>query len=246
MKYKMNLNPSTPQPLYMQIRQMLKNDIQAGKYKPDEQIPTEAELCENYNVSRITIRKAIEELVNEGTLTRIPRRGTFVTSKKFHNELLSVSGFSEFSHQLGMIPNSRILRSEVIAASEEIAGHLQIEEGSPVLELERLMYVNDRPLFYDIAHYSLIRFPDLEKRISGGDSTYKILLEDYQTEIVSNDKIIDVMGATKEYAKLLACDIGANLFRILKIAFDANDKPVHLSRFMCETNKVNLTVHRAK
>lgn len=242
----MNLNPSTPQPLYMQIRQMLKNDIQQGKYKPDEQIPTEAELCETYNVSRITIRKAIEELVKEGTLTRIPRRGTFVASNKFHNELLSVSGFSEFSHQLGMIPNSRILRSEVITATKDMSDYLKVEEGSPILELERLMYVNDRPLFHDTAHYSLVRFPDLEKRIVGDESTYKILLEEYDTEIITNDKIIDVIGATKEYAKLLECDVGANLFRILKIAFDKKDKPVHLSTFMCETNKVNLTVHRAK
>jgi GntR family frlABCD operon transcriptional regulator len=242
----MSLNPSTPQPLYMQVRQMLKNDIQNGEYKPDEQIPTEAELCEIYNVSRITIRKAIEELVKEGALTRIPRRGTFVTSKKFHNELLSVSGFSEFSHQLGMIPNSRILRSEVIPAPEDVAKHLLVDEGSPVLVLERLMYVNDRPLFYDIAHYSLIRFPDLEKKIATDESTYKVLSEVYHTEIVSNDKIIDVIGATNDYAKLLECDLGANLFRILKIAFNANDEPVHLSTFMCETSKVNLTVHRAR
>ncbi|MBS4218471.1 transcriptional regulator PhoB [Bacillus sp. FJAT-49711] len=242
----MNLNPATPQPLYMQIRQMLKNNIQDGTYKQDEQIPTEAELCEMYNVSRITIRKAIEELVKEGLLTRIPRRGTFVTTNKFQNELLSVSGFSEFSHQLGMIPNSRILKSEVIPASEDIAEHLSIEVGSPILELERLMYVNDRPLFYDIAHYSLIRFPDLEKKITGNESTYKIFSEDYQTEIVSNDKIIDVIGATKEYAHLFGCDIGANLFRILKIAYDAKDEPVHLSTYMCETSKVNLTVHRTK
>ena len=108
------------------------------------------------------------------------------------------------------------------------------------------MYVDERPLFYDTAHYSLLRFPDLEKKIARDESTYKILLEDYHTEIVSNDKIIDVIGATKIYAKYLECDIGANLFRIVKIAFDANDQPVHLSTFMCETNKVNLTVHRAK
>jgi len=242
----MKLNPSTPQPLYMQIRQMLKNDIQSRKYQPEEQIPTEAELCEIYNVSRITVRKAIEELVKDGTLTRIPRRGTFVATNKFHNELLSVSGFSEFSHQLGMMHNSRILRSEVIAATKDVAERLKVEEGSPILELERLMYVNERPLFYDIAHYSLIHFPNLEKKITGDESTYRILQEEYGTEIVSNDKIIDVIGATSEYAKLLECDIGANLFRILKIAFDSNDEPVHLSTFMCETNKVTLTVHRAK
>jgi GntR family transcriptional regulator, frlABCD operon transcriptional regulator len=242
----MNLNPSTPQPLYRQIRQILKNDIEQGKYNPDEQIPTEAELCETYKVSRITIRKAIEDLVVEGILTRIPRRGTFVTSKKFQNELLSVSGFSEFSHQLGMIPNSRILRSEVVKASEDVAERLHISVDSPVLELERLMYVNNRPLFYDIAHFSLERFPDLEKKITSNESTYKILLEDYQTEIVSNDKVIEVIGATTGMAKLLECDLGANLFRIVKIAFDTNDEPIHLSTYMCETSKVSLTVHRAK
>lgn len=242
----MKLNSSTTQPLYMQIRQMLQDDIKEGKYKPEEQIPTEAELCDFYNVSRITIRKAIEDLVKEGSLTRIPRRGTFVTNQKFHNELISVSGFSEFSHQLGMIPNSRILKSEIIAASFEVANRLNIEEGSPVLELERLMYVNDHPLFYDIAYYSLLRFPNLEQKIAKDESTYKILLNEYRTEIVSNDKIIDVIGATSDFAKLLECDIGSNLYKIVKIAFDSNDEPVHLSTFVCETKKVNLTVHRAR
>ncbi|CAH0316657.1 putative HTH-type transcriptional regulator YurK [Peribacillus simplex] len=104
------------------------------------------------------------------------------------------------------------------------------------------LYVDDRLLFYDTAHYSLISFPDLVKKIERDESTYKILLEDYHKEIVSNDKIIDVIGATKNYAKFLECDIGANLFRILMITFDTNDQPVHLSTFMCETNMVNLTV----
>jgi len=145
-----------------------------------------------------------------------------------------------------MIPNSRILRSEVIPASKDVAEHLKVEEGSRVLELERLMYVNERPLFYDIAHYSLTRFPDLEKKIATDESTYKVLSKDYNTEILSNDKIIDVIGATKVYANYLECDIGANLFKILKIAYDSNEEPVHLSTFMCETSKVTLTVHRTK
>ncbi|WP_309487760.1 UTRA domain-containing protein [Bacillus sp. SD075] len=61
-----------------------------------------------------------------------------------------------------------MLRSEVIPAPKDVAGHLLIDEGSPVFELERIMYVNDRPLFYDTAHYSLIRFPDLEKEECNG------------------------------------------------------------------------------
>jgi GntR family frlABCD operon transcriptional regulator len=65
-------------------------------------------------------------------------------------------------------------------------------------------------------------------------------------EILSNDKTIDVIGATKVYASYLECDIGANLFKILKIAYDSIEEPVHLSTFMCETSKVTLTVHGTK
>jgi GntR family frlABCD operon transcriptional regulator len=240
----MSINHAT-QPFYMQIRQMIQEDINSGKYKPDEKLPTEAELCEMYQVSRITIRKAIKNLVDEGSLVRIQGKGTFVTSKKIKNELLSVSGFSEFSHQLGLLPDSRILRSNVISASQEISESLQVKKDSPVLELVRLMYVDGKPLFYDQAYYSLLRFPDLEKKIGLKVSTYQILKEDYQTEISTNDKVIDVILANKEIADLLQCETGATLFRIEKTAFDHNKRSVHLSIFMCATNKVSLTVHHS-
>lgn len=241
----MGVTPDTSQPLYLQIRQIMKEEINRGKYQMDQKMPTEAELCEIYQVSRITIRKAIEDLVKDGTLIRRQGKGTFVTSKKIENELLSVSGFSEFSHQLGATPHSRVLSSQVIQATEEIASRLGIDKDSPVLELERLMYVNDRPLFYDKAHYSLLRFPDLEKKIGQRDSTYKILQEDYNTKISTNDKIIDVIFAPKEIAQYLECDPGTSLFRITKTAYDVKDNLVHLSTFLCETSKVSLTVHRA-
>jgi GntR family frlABCD operon transcriptional regulator len=240
----MSINHAT-QPFYMQIRQMIHEDINSGKYKPDEKLPTEAELCEMYQVSRITIRKAIKTLVDEGSLVRIQGKGTYVTSKKIKNELLSVSGFSEFSHQLGMIPDSRIIRSNVIQANQEMSERLQVKKDSPILELVRLMYVDRRPLFFDQAYYSLLRFPDLEKKIGLQESTYQILKEEYQTEITTNEKLIDVILANKEIANLLQCETGATLFRIEKIAFDHNDQSVHLSIFMCETNKVSLTVHRS-
>ncbi|MDO7907134.1 UTRA domain-containing protein [Paenibacillus sp. JX-17] len=231
------------QPLYGQIRQKIINDIHNGTYATNQKIPTEAELCKQYQVSRITIRKAVEDLVKDGRLTPIPGKGTFVTAPKVHNELVSVSGFAEFSSHLGAKSDSRIIRSAVISAPPSIAERLGIEEGAPVFELERVMSVNERPLFHDVAHYSLDRFPGLELKIQPETSTYSVLKQDYHTLITSNDKLIDVVSADTVIASHLECDPGAILFRIQKTAYGEDKRPVHLSTFMCETSKVSLTVH---
>ncbi|GCE45905.1 GntR family frlABCD operon transcriptional regulator [Thermosporothrix hazakensis] len=232
-------------PLYVQIRQLLQEDIQNGRYKPEERLPTEAELCEMYNVSRITIRKAISDLVDDGTLTRKPGKGTFVTSRKIRNELLSVSGFADFSAELGKKSGSRIISSQIVPATEADARTLRIAAGDPLLRLVRLLYVDDRPLFLDIAFYPLQHFPGLEQKIGEGVSTYHVLHDVYGVDIESNEKVIDVVFARKEEADLLGCDAGSTLFKIEKVAYDAHDRPVHTSTFMCETNKVSLTVQRA-
>ncbi|QBD83467.1 transcriptional regulator PhoB [Ktedonosporobacter rubrisoli] len=241
----MNLKSASMAPLYVQVRQLLKEDIMQGRYKPEEQLPTEAELCDMYQVSRITIRKAIADLVNDGTLTRKQGKGTFVTSKKIRNELLSISGFSEFSAELGKKPGSRIISSSIVEADEILAQALRGSIGDALLRLVRLLYVDERPLFLDIAHYPLARYPGLEQRIGEIQSTYNFLHEQYGIEIASNEKVIDVIFARKEEAQLLECEPGATLFKIEKIAYDVVDVPVHTSTLFCETNKVSLSVQRA-
>src|SRR5579875_522286 len=99
----MSLNNSSATPLYMQLKKYIEEDIRNGKYKMEEQLPTEPELCDMYNVSRVTVRRAITELVKEGVLQRLWGKGTYVTGAKIPNELISVSGFSEFSVDLGRV-----------------------------------------------------------------------------------------------------------------------------------------------
>ncbi|MGQ7092503.1 DNA-binding transcriptional regulator FrlR, partial [Escherichia coli] len=82
--------------LYATVRQRLLDDIAQGVYQAGQQIPTENELCTQYNVSRITIRKAISDLVADGVLIRWQGKGTFVQSQKVENALLTVSGFTDF------------------------------------------------------------------------------------------------------------------------------------------------------
>ncbi len=99
------LNNGSSKPLYIQLKQILTDDIKKGIYSPSIKLPTESELCSKYNVSRITVRKAILDLVDEGYLVRQQGKGTFVKSPKLKRELIAVNGYSEFMESTGKNQN---------------------------------------------------------------------------------------------------------------------------------------------
>lgn len=238
----MKLNSSGARPLYFQLKQMIKENINRGKYKPGQQLPTEAELCDEYGVSRITARRAILDLVEEGILFRQQGKGTFVSENKLKSELISVDGFSEFITGSGKIPNSQILSTSMASADEYAAKLLDVKEGAPLLMLHRLLYVNEEPFVIETSHYSLERFPNLEKYIGESTSTYSILKNRYNVKPTRNDRTIDVMFATEYEANLLKCTTGTILYKIEKITYDDDSNPIHISELLYQASKVKFTV----
>ncbi|UFJ39937.1 GntR family transcriptional regulator [Brevibacillus humidisoli] len=113
----MKLNKTSLKPLYEQLMDAIKKDINEGVYSIGAQLPAETELCEKYGVSRITTRRAITELVEQGILRKLHGKGTFVTSNKLKRELIAVNGFTEFLLQSGKDPHIRILSKKVVPAS---------------------------------------------------------------------------------------------------------------------------------
>jgi len=136
--------------LYATVRQRLLDDIAQGVYRPGQQIPTESELCTLYNVSRITIRKAISDLVNDGVLQRWQGKGTFVQSKKVENALLTVSGFTDFGVSQGKPTREEVIEQERINA-DPFCERLNIPGGSEIFRLLRVMYLDDEPLTGDVS-----------------------------------------------------------------------------------------------
>ena len=103
----------------------------------------------------ITVRKAILDLVEEGWLVRQQGKGTFVKSPKLKRELIAVNGYSEFMESTGKKPKHQILSHEIIEAPKSIAQKLRVDSESPVLELKRILFHDDQPLSFEIAHYPL-------------------------------------------------------------------------------------------
>ncbi|WP_410013242.1 GntR family transcriptional regulator [Sodalis sp. C49] len=227
--------------LYATVRQRILDDIEQGVYRPNQQIPTENELCILYDVSRITIRKAITDLVKDGVLIRWQGKGTFVQSKKVENELLTVSGFTDFGVLQGKEPREEVVKRELIPAGD-FSSRLEIDADSQIFKLVRVMYLEEEPLFIDYSYIPLARYPQFDQQYLPGTSTYHLLQERYQTQVVSDKKVIDIFHATKSEARRLQCELGEPLFRISKIAYDRQGRPVHCSDLFCRANRVRLTI----
>lgn len=125
-------------PLYAKISNDLRFKIYTNEWKVDEQIPTEMELCDTYNVSRITVRKAIDLLVQEGLLCRQRAVGTFVRSNNEQASLTSVKSFTQEMTDLGKEAHTLNASIHKIPASRKIANFLNIEMNAPVMNLRRV------------------------------------------------------------------------------------------------------------
>lgn len=141
------LNKKVPVPLYYQLKQLLLEEIQSGNFSENDCLPTEIELSTMFGISRPTVRQAINELVNEGYLSRLKGKGTFVTKPKINQEFVHIiENFNEGMLRKGIKPKTKVLDLKIIEADEELVQALEVEPGDKVIELLRLRYANDEPI----------------------------------------------------------------------------------------------------
>ncbi|WP_411738558.1 GntR family transcriptional regulator [Peribacillus sp. S4] len=238
----MKLNTHSSTPLYMQLKQSIIEDINKGIYSPGERLPTETELCDIYGVSRITVRKAVLDLVEEGLLIRQQGKGTFVQYPKVKRELFAVNGHAEYMSELGKIPQTKILSFGIIPAPANISKSLEITPESDVLELQRILYYDNQPLTLEISHYSLKVLPNLNEHVHNSVSMYDIIKHKYNITPVHNTKLLNMVLANADEAKFLECEVGDPLFKVEKVAYDAKKQPIHSSYLYYPANRVTFTI----
>jgi GntR family frlABCD operon transcriptional regulator len=236
------LDNSLHKPLYVQLIESIKEDIKQGKYLKGVQLPSEPEMCKKYGVSRITIRRAISELVNENILFIQQGKGTFVAETKVQRELLALNGFSDFLTRLGDKVDTRILSNMTLTADKKLADELKVKVGSKVLKLQRVQFRNDDPIHMETSFYPLDRFPDLDKHIGESLSMYNLLKNLYNVQPAHDVKVINFAMASQEQSQILKCSPGTVLYAINKIDFDHKNVPIHLSWSLLPTSRVVFTV----
>ncbi len=148
-------------PIYIQIRESLRAEITRGELKRGEQLPSENELAAKYNVSRMTIRQSIEDLVDEGLLYRRHGVGTFVAFPRLQRDHTRLTSFFDKAESEGVKVQVRLLALELIPAAPKVAEALDIPVGSQVIRVKTLRYADGEPITVHDAHVPHKLFPRL-------------------------------------------------------------------------------------
>ncbi len=213
-----------PLPLYYQLIQEIRDQIGRGRWKPGDLFPSERELCKTYGVSRITVRYALAELVDEGLLQRSRGRGTFVAKPKIRKQLSRLTSFTEDMRARGKRAAARVLRLEMLPASLKVAAILQVEPGEMVLLVERLRLANDEPVGIESSHLSFQGCEAiLQEDLSG--SLYQLLGERFGLLPARAYEEMEVGVCSPREADILGVHHGQPVMRIRRRTVAQSQQP---------------------
>lgn len=221
-------------PKYFIVKKAIVENIDNDLYHSNKAIPSEKKLMELHNVSRITIRKAIDELVTEGYLYKIQGKGTYVKADEGSNNLFSITSSTEDVQKMGMTPSKKTKISRIEFASPKRAKALEISTDDKVEVIGRISYANLEPLNYTIAFLPEKIFPGLIEYDLEHESLYKLINDRYGVRITKARRTIEAVLAKDEIAKYLELEEGMPviLFRCVTYGI-VNGKETPIEYFKC-------------
>ncbi|SFF86802.1 GntR family transcriptional regulator [Halobacillus alkaliphilus] len=218
------IDKKSPLPIYYQIEEDIKQRISDGEYQPNDMIPSERILSENYAVSRMTVRQAITNLVNEGVLYREKGRGTFIAENKIEQSLKGLTSFTEDMKTRGMTASSKLLDFEKVTASGEISRKLEIEENAEIYRLQRIRYADQKPMAIETNFLPAAMFPNLKKENVRG-SLYDYVEKNKRQKIGKASQIIEATIANEDQSSLLEIPLGSAVLHIERHSFLEDGTP---------------------
>ncbi len=221
------LEKASQSPLYQQLMQRLRSEIGAGEYAAGARIPSEQELTQRYGVSRVTVRKALSELTQDGLLVRRQGKGTFVAGKRLSRDLSSITSFSQACRQVGKTAHTRLLHVQSVALQDADAEKLGLPNGSTCIEVARVRLADDKPVMLETNLFPPQHAFLLEERPDG--SLYE-LLRRHELEPSHAEHFISLGHATAQVSRYLGVQDGEAVLLLDEIVYDQRQNPLHLSR----------------
>ncbi|MEH7252249.1 GntR family transcriptional regulator [Neobacillus niacini] len=239
-----NRSSSAPIPLYYRIKEYLIHQIEFGSLLPGDQIQTEDELSELFKVSRMTARRAVNELAQEKRLIRKQGIGTFVAEPSIDRQLTKLTTLTEELQQLGYTG----LRSTVLAwsthkAQNQLAKALSIQAGERVLRIRRVRYTGDVPIAMQTIIIPDKFAPGLQPTNIGKLSMYQVIEENTKQSVKWASQKIDAVLATPYLAKWLEVPIGSPLFKVTRQAFFDNEQPMDIARTYYRADRYSFQIN---
>lgn len=239
------LNRSSFKPLYFQLGEALRALIDE-KLNPGDQIPSENDLIAQYNVSRNTIRMALDLLEKQGLLYRVKGKGTFVAPERMRYGLLHLTSFSEEMVRRGFKPSSRVINFEQVKPNHRVVEQLCLTPDQPVFRIERLRLADDRPMSINISYVPCDIFPNLQQIDLATHSLYQALESAYPFRIAYAEQVLKPTIASDYEAQLLEIQPGDALMLVDGVAFFEDGRPAEYGKLMYRGDRYDFTIHAVR
>lgn len=225
-------------PRHEVVSQWIRSEIDSGRLGIGAQLPSEKELQKTFNISRITVRRALQTLESEGLIYRKQGLGSFVADYRVRHGLVRLTDFSEDISGAGIEPSSKVLFYAQENASEEVALTLGIEPNSICARLDRLRLGNGRPIAFDRTWLPLYYARLLDGRDLSKETIYQILQREYKIPVVRGRYLIEAVNADKELAGYLEIKENQAVLAIYRTSFTVSDQPIYFQKRFYRCDRV--------
>ncbi|EOD01210.1 GntR family transcriptional regulator [Caldisalinibacter kiritimatiensis] len=228
-------------PLYRQIANKIREHINHGDYSYGEAIPSEIKLSKEYGVSRVTVRQAIDTLVNEGLLYKVQGSGTYVKEAKIEHNIYTVQGFTEEMRRLNKEPVNKVLEFKMEEPSDKIRQILKLQTGEMTFFVGRLRYVDNIPVVLEKTYLPVKLFPDLsyETMLS---SKYEYIEKKKKLNIKESYQEIIPLLPDKETKKLLQLNKDIPILKMKLWSTLENDTVFEYTELYFNSDKYKFTL----
>ncbi|WP_025782811.1 GntR family transcriptional regulator [Sporosarcina sp. D27] len=232
------------QALHAYIKEDLLNRIKSGTYQVGDRIPTELELCKDFDVSRTTVRTALKQLTIEGYLVRKQGNGTFVAEHKVKQTLShTVKRYSDQIAIQGKKAEISVVSIQVIPATELLTKVLHVSINDPIQCIERVRKANGEPTQFEIAYIPWKLAPGITKE-HAESSLYETLKTNYHLQIAKTTEHVEIAFPDDRVAHILKYKEGLPCFYIETVAEDVEGNVFEYSRSYFRGDKTNFVISR--
>jgi GntR family transcriptional regulator len=234
-----SIDRDSHEPAYAQLVRILTSQVAAGVFRPGDRLPSEAQLCERYGVSPMTVRRVVNILVDQGIVTAERGRGTFVRALELSTATFNLESLRELFRGGGQ-SSVKLLEARITQASERTARKLAIDPGQRTVFIRRLIYQNQDPVLLHREHviYDPTR-PTVEAEMEV-TALHGLLSGGAGSDLKHGDLTIDATTLTSDEAALLRSRAGAPAFRLEHVFYDFGHRPVSWGWFICPGERLHL------
>ena len=234
------VNRHSSLPLHQQLYEILRSKILQEEWQVGDMIPTEPELMDRYDLSRITVRRGLNRLANEGLIYRQQGRGSFVAERTLEQGLTRIISFTEDMKQRGLMPRTEVLFGDLVPAPVDVAERLDLDPGIEMARLERLRLANDEPLSIEESYLVHRTCPGILDADYALKPLREVLELEYGIHIVRAKQIIRAVRASSRQAQLLAITARSPLLFIERVSYSQQNLPVEFLRIHYRGDRYSL------